>query len=298
MDEIKAPFDDKLRQHPGQRREESVGDVDTAFWVYGPEAAATTVLLIHGFRGDHHGLESFAAELGTDFRCVIPDLPGFGESHDFPTAADVSAYAQWLVAFAAAIKGTTRLVAVGHSFGSIVVSAALEAGLVTDDVVLINPIAKNALKGPRAIMTRLAIFYYWFASVLPERLGFAVLRNSLIVRIMSVTMAKTSDAELRAWIHDQHDRYFSHFHSRKAVMQAFTTSVENDVSQYSSGLSRPVLILAADKDDITDIVSQRNFAATLPDVEFHEISGVGHLIHYEAYVWAATLIQMRIERMS
>ena len=57
-------------------------------------------------------------------------------------------------------------------------------------------------------MTRLAVLYYRAAAALPERAGFALLRNGAIVRVMSVTMAKTRSKSLRRWIHDQHDRYF------------------------------------------------------------------------------------------
>jgi pimeloyl-ACP methyl ester carboxylesterase len=32
--------------------------------------------MIHGFRGDHHGLQLFADAL-PEYRVIIPDLPGF-----------------------------------------------------------------------------------------------------------------------------------------------------------------------------------------------------------------------------
>ena len=51
----------------------------TAYWVYGPEDAETTVIAVHGFRGEHHGLEPVLAYL-PEVRVVAPDLPGFGES--------------------------------------------------------------------------------------------------------------------------------------------------------------------------------------------------------------------------
>ena len=70
----------------------------------------------------------------------------------------------------------------GHSFGSIVVAAAVAAGLQTSRVILVNPIGAPALEGPRGILTRLAVFYYWAGAKLPRRLGEALLRNGLIVQ--------------------------------------------------------------------------------------------------------------------
>ena len=86
----------------------------------------------------------------------------------------------------------------GHSFGSIVAAAAVAAGLETPKLILVNPIGAPALEGPRGILTRLAVFYYWAGARLPwKRIGEALLRNGAIVRVMSVSMAKTKDPELR-----------------------------------------------------------------------------------------------------
>ena len=42
---------------PVQRREVDVLGGTTAYWVYGPADAETTIIAVHGFRGEHHGLE-------------------------------------------------------------------------------------------------------------------------------------------------------------------------------------------------------------------------------------------------
>ena len=84
-----------------------------------------------------------------------------------------------------------------------------------------NPIGAPALEGPRGILTRLAVFYYWAGAKLPEGLGEALLRNGLIVRVMSVSMAKTRETELRRFVHDQHDTYFSRFADRDVLHDAF-----------------------------------------------------------------------------
>ncbi len=111
----------------------------TAYWVYGPPEASTTIIAVHGFRGDHHGLEPIVALL-PDVRVVSPDLPGFGETAPLPaTRHDLDAYVGWLSAFVTAVAPGAVLL--GHSFGSIVVSAAVAQGLDTPRVVLVNPIA-------------------------------------------------------------------------------------------------------------------------------------------------------------
>lgn len=266
-----------------QERSVEVDGKRTSYRRYGDPNAVTTIVLVHGFRGDHHGLEPIAARLA-EFNVIVPDLPGFGVSEPLPGTHDIEGYASWLESFLAALQ-PEHLVLVGHSFGSIVVSAMLatQAGIARPElVVLINPIGAPALSGPRAVFTRLAIFYYWFSSVLPERLGFALLRNAVIVRVMSEAMAKTKDRPLRRWIHDQHARYFSAFADRSVVLEAFRASVSHDVSEYAAAIDEPVLLIAADRDDITPLQAQQRLQTLFSDALLHVVHGVGHLVHYEA----------------
>lgn len=272
-----------------ERREVAVGGGVTAYWDYGPPDAATTVIAVHGFRGEHHGLEPVVAHL-PDVRVISPDLPGFGETPPLPgTRHDLDAYAQWLQEFAASVA--PGAVILGHSFGSIVVAAAVAGGLETPRVVLVNPIGAPALEGPRGLLTRLAVFYYWAGARLPQKAGTALLRNGMVVRVMSESMAKTKDADLRRFIHDQHDTYFSRFADRDVLHDAFLASVSHDVREFAPRIAQPTLLVAAVRDDITPIEAERRLAKMFPDAALVEIPDVGHLIHYETPASAAEAIR-------
>ncbi|TFC48589.1 alpha/beta hydrolase [Cryobacterium sp. TMT1-21] len=288
---VPSPYDAMLARIPVNAHTVTVLGSRTRFWEYGDPAGATTIVMVHGFRGDHHGLEPVVAQL-PGYRMISPDLPGFGESEALPQGGhDIAGYGRWLADFVTGLAPTGRVVVLGHSFGSIVVAASVAGGLPADEVVLVNPIAAPALAGPRGILTRLAVFYYWAGARLPERLGFALLRNRLIVRVMSVTMAKTGDRGLRRWIHDQHDRYFSAFADRRVVLEAFTASVGADVSEFAARIRQPTLLIAAEKDDITPVAAQHRLQRLFPDATLHVIPGVGHLIHYEVPAQAADALR-------
>ncbi|GAA1444385.1 alpha/beta fold hydrolase [Leifsonia poae] len=292
---VSSPYADALGRIPVRADQASILGGVTRYWDYGDPHATTTIVLVHGFRGDHHGLEPVVANL-RGVRIVSPDLPGFGESDPLrETAHDIDGYARWLREFVAALGIQGRLVILGHSFGSIVVAAtladhAVPNALEPDAVILVNPIGQPALEGPRGVFTRLAIFYYWLAAVLPERLGFWLLRNGVIVRVMSMTMAKTRKKGLRRWIHDQHDRYFSAFSDRGVVLEAFRASVSHDVSEYAARIPERTLLIAAEKDDITPIAAEYHLQTLFPDARLVVIDGVGHLIHYETPGEAAQAI--------
>jgi pimeloyl-ACP methyl ester carboxylesterase len=284
-----SPYEPLLARIPVRRHEADVLGGTTVYWVYGRDDAAQTLLAVHGFRGEHHGLEPVVAHLG-DVRVVMPDLPGFGETPPIPGRAhDLDTYADWLTAFSAAVA--PGAVVVGHSFGSIVAAAAVAGGLPTPRLILINPIGAPALEGPRGIFTRLAVGYYAVGARLPGRLGEALLRNRMIVRVMSLAMVKTRDRALRRFVHDQHDTYFSSFADRDVLRDAFVTSVSNDVRASAPRISQPTLLIAAVQDDITPIEAERRLRELFPAAELVEIDGVGHLIHYEKPREAAASIR-------
>ncbi|MEO6827800.1 MAG: alpha/beta hydrolase [Microbacteriaceae bacterium] len=296
---VTSPFHDQLSRIPVRAASIELAGRVTRYWEYGDPGAAVTLVLVHGFRGDHHGLEPVVAQL-PGLRMICPDLPGFGESEPLGGRHDLAGYAGWLRALITKLEIEKDFLLLGHSFGSIVVSAALAPDPIEptdypprrpDRLILINPIAAPALQGPRGILTRLAVFYYWLASILPDRLGFALLRNRVIVRVMSMAMAKTRDRSLRGWIHDQHDRYFSAFSDRKVVLEAFRASVGADVSSFAAMITVPTLLIAAERDDITALPAQYRLAALFPDATLRVIAGVGHLIHYEAPEQAAQYIR-------
>ena len=266
-----------------------------AYWSYEPVRATPetrTILVVHGFRGDHHGLLRVADQL-PDMRLIMPDLPGFGRSAAFHDGGHtVQRYGRFIGDFMAALGLGPETVLLGHSFGSIIAShfVAANPGAVSE-LLLINPIAAPALEGPKGLMTRLAVLYYEAGARLPRRLGLALLRSQLIVRVMSEAMAKTRDKDLRRFVHAQHRAYFAAFASRDSLLEAFKASVGSNVSEVAGQLLLPVLLIAGEKDEIALLADQHKLAALLPDGTLKVIPGVGHLIHYETPEPAAGFIR-------
>ena len=278
-----ARYTRRVHEAPPDLLTDTLG-VRTRAWVYGDPAGAPLVL-VHGFRGDHHGLEGIARSIGSagpGIRAIIPDLPGFGETPAIPGRThDLDLYGEWLRAFCEAAAPGARAV-LGHSYGSLVVSNALSQGLDATSVTLVNPISAPALEGPQAVLTRLAVAYYRIADLLPERPARALLGNPLIVRVMSEVMAKTRDRSLRTWIHGQHRAYFSRFSDTRTLLQAFRASVSHTVGEYAAAFNSPTLLVVGDRDDITPLEAQLALHRRVPQSRLRIITGVGHLVHYEA----------------
>lgn len=266
------------------------------YWTYHPDKQ-NVIVMIHGFRGTHHGLDKIAERL-TDYKLIVPDLPGFGKSAPL-TDKDhsVENYVTFVADLIQSLKLKEAPIVVGHSFGGIVAShfAAVHPDMLSR-LVLINPIAAPALEGPRGALTRLAIMYYWLGRKLPEGTARAWLGAPPIVKIMSVAMAKTKDKDTLRFIHDQHRQHFSTFASPDVVAQSFKASVSSDVSHVAGMITAPTLLVAGSKDDITAIDKQHELHRKIAGSELAVIDDVGHLIHYEKPAEAAGHINSFLSR--
>lgn len=267
----------------------------TAYWEYNPDKP-TTLILIHGFRGTHHGLLKIA-ELLPDYRLIIPDLPGFGVSDALTGGHGIGDYVEWLFQFRQIVDpASPASYIVGHSFGSIVVShfASLHPSTVAK-LVVINPIGAPALEGEQRLLTQLAILYYWLGRKLPARAARAWISLKPITKITSITMRKTKDRQIRKFIDKQHYTHFSTFANPTQLAESFKTSVSHDVSQVAEHLTMPTLMIVGEKDDITALNKQRELHTKIDGAELVIIPNVGHLTHYETPDQVASAIRKFIK---
>lgn len=253
----------------------------TRLHAYGPAHAATTLVALHGFRGDHHGLEPVVADLlgAADVRVLVPDLPGFGASDPLADDRhDVAGYAAWAADLLDAVAPRDAVL-LGHSFGS-VVAAATAARRRVRGLVLVNPIATTALAG-RPGAAAVAGAFHHLAGALPERAGTALLRLPVVTRLASVAMVRTRDRALRRWIHAEHDRRFAGFADRRTLLEAYAASSGSDVRPHAPAVAAPTLLVAAELDDLAPVAAQRALAGLFADARLVVVPGTGHLAHYE-----------------
>lgn len=252
--------------------------------------------MIHGFRGTHHGLLLIAKKL-QNYSIVIPDLPGFGKGAKLKKY-DLDSYVEWLHRFITKHSSGQPPILLGHSFGSIICAAyAAKYPKSITKLVLVNPIGAPALEGSNRVMIGLAKAYYKIGAKLPEKTAHKWLAAKPIVRVMSMTMAKTHDKGLRTFIHHQHDAYFSLFHSPTSLLESFTTSISHNVSDFAGKIPVPTLLIAGSLDDITSLSVQYGLVKKFPHAKLKVINNVGHLTHYETPEKVAEFVQAFTKRV-
>lgn len=278
----------------------TVNGVEARYWFYPATTSAPgnakDLILIHGYRGDHHGLEAFAGGL-TNFNVYSPDLPGFGTSDPLKQEHTLDAYATWLRDFLKAI-GLSRPIAVGHSFGTLVVSSSDAKFDLFESVTLVNPVGGGRITGVSKFLFEFVKFYYWVAHVMPERIGARMTKTYLLVDSMSAFTTKSRNKELRKWVKHQHRTHFNTFANSQVVWESYLASTGNVVTPYVKSITKPVLMIAADLDEITPVDTVKEIAQTMNNAEVHEIKGCGHLVHYEAAQEAVDVINAFLSKQS
>jgi pimeloyl-ACP methyl ester carboxylesterase len=294
---VPTPHAAALAEIPVREAEVSVLGSRTRYWEYGPRDAAHTILLVHGYRGDHHGLEPVIALL-PDIRFVSPDLPGFGASTAMTEAPhSIAGYERWMSAFATAAQLPSDTIVFGHSFGSMITSHAVADGFVTPGLILLNPISADPMTAAGVGITRLTRAFYGVSRRLPTAMGRRLLGNWLVVQFMSMNLVTTDDKKLRTWVHEEHHRYFNGFSDPKTVAEAFDASLSTEVGKAAPRVTVPVLMIAGENDRIAPLSGQKATVGLFPNARLVVLPTVGHLIHYEASQGAADTIRTFVDSL-
>lgn len=241
-------------------------DGETWHYLAGGPEDGETILLLHGFGSEKDNWSRFLRHLTADYRVIVPDLPGFGESArhpDWDYSLDrqrerVRGFAQTL--------GLTRIHLAGHSMGghlSIlyalehpdqVVSLALfnNAGI---DSPIQSEFMRNVSAGKNDLVIRSRDDFESMISMVFEEPPFAPwpMKKALAARAIA-------DA-------DFNDAIFA------SLRRNFEPGLENRLPD----IACPVLILWGDNDRILDVSSVTVMQKALPHADVVIMENMGHM---------------------
>lgn len=264
------------------------------YWAYGPNKGAPVIVMIHGFRGTHHGLERIIGHV-PGYTVIAPDLPGYGDSTPMDGPHDIDGYADLITEF---IPKVTRpdepVYLLGHSFGSIVAAkVAADSGLHFNGLVLVNPIARR----PHVVGRLASIAYFALGGALSEKRARKYFSLPLAVNAMSLQLTKSYSRDTRRYVKAQHLEHFSKYATKRTLRESFNASVTHAASEYVDRITIPVLLIAGERDEIAPLKTQyAMYAQMTAPVELAVIERVGHLTHYEKPAEVADFIKAFIDR--
>jgi pimeloyl-ACP methyl ester carboxylesterase len=137
--------------------------------------SGSPVVFLHGLYLDHSTWDGAIAELGGRFRCVVPDLPGFGESEKPPPSRfpyGLEAFLSVVIDLYAAL-GLGRAAVVGHGLGgAVAILVAARHPELVSKLVLVAPLCHAAPPDPGARVASLPLVGSLVVKQLWGRLAF------------------------------------------------------------------------------------------------------------------------------
>ena len=231
------------------------------------------IILLHGLRGDHHGLQEVAEMLEKKgFDVVNPDLPGYGKA-DSLSKKTLDSYSKWIDGLVDAQKEKPFIVA--HSMGSIIAShyLATHPDKTQSKAVFISPIFRSDFKqkssNVRCALTNAA------PHLLPPRPRLGLMRSKLASFCISHYL--TSDKKQSKKIDEMHYKYSGNVNSGNGLLEDIKISMKEQTVPVNK---MDILYIMGEKDRLTPAKLAKE-RATKNGANYIEVAGVGHLINYE-----------------
>lgn len=243
------------------------------YWEYHHQKQPT-IFFLHGFRGSHRGLAE-VAKLLPDYRLVVPDLPGWGESGTLRRTHTFANYVSFLRKFIAQFQVTNFILA-GHSFGAslaLVYAAAHPRGI--RQLLLIAPVVQAD-----SFTSRLGELYYAVGAKMPQPFRRQWIVNPMLnvgkTELISVTVnpikrqklirdEQKNLAYIRDWVEIE-------------TYQSFATT---DFWRSMNLLNMSTTLISATRDRMTSMTTSRRIVASIPNCQMITLKGDGHFAPIE-----------------
>lgn len=238
---------------------------------YRDEGNGPVVLLLHGWKDDLHTYNELIPALGSGFRTVRLDFPGFGGSESPKHAWSTRDYARFVADFCSKL-GIRPDVIVGHSFGGRVLLRGLTDGLFTlQKVILI------ASAGLAKYKTFHAHFFLFAAKIGKVILFFLPKRLKQHFRRRLYGAAGSGD--------------YMNIHNG-VLKETFIKAIREDLSGCACAVSIPTLLIWGNRDVTTPVWEGERLHNLISGSRLEVIPGAGHFVHQEKATEVAKLIRM------
>ncbi len=241
-----------------------------------------TLILVHGFTGSHEGFQ-YLVPLLSNFRLIIPDLPGFGVSplpHDELTLRELGSL---LVDFIQALDLDGKPHLIGHSMGSLVASEAMRQhpNLFAKKNILISPVPSPVgILDTRKVGVLFSKLYYFASHRLPL-IGPHLATSRKLTRLSTRLIMTTKDKLMKQVIYGHHFNNLKFISNIRWYGRLYKEVNKTGISRYRHALEQfDILIINGDRDSVTPLKNQKKTLKKI-NAKLIVIPKVGHLSHYE-----------------
>ena len=269
----------------------SSGDVH--YWTHG-DPSKPTLVMIHGFTGDHYGFQKLIPLLEADYFIITPDLPGSGISTLQPQSQwAIDPLAKLANEFVANLQLEKPPIILGHSMGGLVVSSMVHQApdLFANKVILLSPVpTKIRWLDSRKIGALMGEFQYFIGHKLPV-VGPVIIKSKWLTTLIANILITTKHKSTVEFTHQQMQNNLNFISSIKYYYMLTKDINRRGSLDYATTLAqKDTLVINGDIDRVVPL-SELEKLIKASGAQLTLIEGVGHDIHYEKPAEAARAIK-------
>lgn len=262
-------------------------------WHVQVAGAGPDLLLLHGTGAATHSWRDLMPLLATRFRVIAPDLPGHGFTSSPPRRQlTLPGMAAALRALLAALEARPACVA-GHSAGAAILVEMCLAGILQPGLLISLNGALLPFRGKNQPLFSFLAKLLALNPLTPRLFAWQNGNVRAVARLMAQVGSELDPKGL-----DYYSRLLSCSGHVAAALDMMANWDLHIMSAKIPQLSLPVLLIAGERDGAVPPEQTRHVHRLLPQSEFLEIAGTGHLTHEEKPERVADIILQGIDRVA
>jgi len=234
------------------------------------------ILFLHGWGADSSLILPLADQLiPLGYRAYIPDLPGFGQTDEPPTAWTIFDYVDFVLAYLD-YHQLEQVVLFGHSFGG-------RLGLILG--------AEHSRRVSKMILANAA-------GIRPKT---PIAQQARLKTYKSIRDGLTAMGAkgLSDWLRNQYNTRYgsSDFNNTSGIMrQTFIQVINQDLLNYAERVDVSTLLFWGDQDEETPLWMGETLEKTIPDAGLVVLEGTGHYSYIQKNVKTAQVINFFLKQ--
>ncbi len=229
----------------------------------------TPILFVHGFPLDHTMWRFQIAELSKDFRCIAPDLRGFGQSSVTEGKVTMEQFADDLASLLDTLNVTQPVVFCGLSMGGCIAwqfvrrhGPRLKGLILCDTRAVPDPpeVAANRLKMANDVVEQ----------------GSTIVANAMLPRLFAAETAQTQPALI-----DDLRQVILRTNPLGIAAAARGMAERADACPWLASIAVPSLVIVGEHDVISTAAEMQTVAAAIPGSQIAVLPNAGHMAPLE-----------------
>jgi pimeloyl-ACP methyl ester carboxylesterase len=241
-----------------------------------------TIVLLHGFRGNHRGLLDMARHL-PGYRLIMPDLPGYGESEALDGPHTLQNYAKWFDLFVEALE-LQEYVSWSHSYSGSIALIHAARGKHKPQAMISVSLAAVRRDWPSFLST----LYYRLGQRLPKGLQHRWIASRMIDHATGRWLFMTATTARRKFLQRRGDKNLPLMNAL-VVTEEYLSALDTDLDWYARRVDIPVLIVAGARDIIVPVKRLERLVSLIDRGALEVLDDQGHLAPIERPGATATI---------